>query len=492
MAQPNIIVICSDEHTRSALGCYGSDIIKSPNLDALARRGARFERAYSTSPLCVPSRASLATGKLVHEIGAWDNGHPYHGVPRGWAHALRDAGWHVTSIGKNHYRSINDDNGFTEELLPMHVRDGIGDLFGMLRKEGAQYPTERVGSPNAETVVRGPAVMAEVAGAGESNHTEYDRLITEEACKWLRNPERRSGKPWALYVSFVSPHFPLMAPEEFYRLYDEDKVPLPVDYEEAARSAHPVVQAMMKMWNYDDFFDSAKLRRAICGYYGLISFLDHNIGRILDAAGATGNLNDMHVVYLSDHGEMLGRKGMWSTSAMFEPSIGVPYILAGPMVSAGRVVNTEVSHIDFAPTMLHLAGLPSKRGWSGRSLVEIAGSPDTERTAFSEYHAGASITGCFAIRRGRWKYTEYVGYSPELYDLEADPNESANLAGNARFADVEKACRGWLREIADPEAVTEAAFADQAETVKRFGGVEKVIARGHPGEHALDRRLGFE
>lgn len=464
--KPNILFVCADEHTRSALGCYGSPFIKTPHLDALAARGTRFTAAYTNSPLCVPARAAMITGRYVHEIGCWDNGHPYHGTPPGWAHALRSVGYRTVSIGKNHFRSSADDNGFAEELLPMHVRFGIGDLYGMLRKETATYPTD---------ASKGPSLMAEAAGAGETNHTRYDREITAAACDWLRG-NTASQDPWALYVSFVAPHFPLIAPPEFYVLYPHDDIPAPTHYAAAERPRHPVVQAMSRVWNFDDFFDAPKVKRARAGYYGLISFLDHNIGQVLAALGRARD--NTLIIYTSDHGEMLGNKGIWSTSALYEDSVAVPLILAGPGVA--QAVNTApVSHIDIAPT---LTG-------TGPSLLAAS---DPERAILSEYHAGGSITGCFMLRLEKWKYHYYVGHAPELFDLTADPHEAHDLGTDPAYEPVRQRCEAALRAIVDPEAADARAFADQAATIARHGGADAVRRRGHPGEHSLDRKLGVE
>ena len=464
--QPNILFICADEHTRGALGCYGAANISSPNLDRLAARGTRFTAAYTTSPLCVPARASLMTGRYVHDIGCWDNGHPYHGVPPGWAHRLRDLGYRTVSIGKNHFRSTADDNGFDTELLAMHVRFGIGDLFGMLRKDAAVYPGESSGGKP----VRGPAIMAEAAGAGETNHTRYDRAITAAACDQIEALTAETA-PWALYVSFVAPHFPLIAPQEFYDLYPHDRIAWPLQYAPGTRPTHPVVQAMAKTWNFDDFFDAPKVLRARAGYYGLISFLDHNIGLILQALAAHDPGGETFVVYTSDHGEMLGNKGIWSTSALYEESVGVPLILSGPGIAGGAAMRTPISHIDVLPTLLDMAG-DTAAGYPGRSLLSLSDDPD--RAVFSEYHAGGSITGCFMLRLGRWKYHHYVGYGPELFDLENDPTETCDLAGDPAYDAVVRRCDAALRQIVNPEVAAARAFADQAATIAQHGGADAV------------------
>jgi choline-sulfatase len=497
MDTPNILFICADEHTRHALNCYGASFIKSPNLDRLAAAGTRFASAYTNSPLCVPARASLFTGEYVHDTGCWDNGHPYHGVPPGWAHRLRDRGYHTVSIGKNHFRSVADDNGFDHELLPMHVRNGIGDLFGMLRTEGAPYSAEPGHAVAADAhaspgdaMPRGPAIMAEAAGAGETNHTRYDRAIAARACDWLRGVKNRQA-PWALFVAFVAPHFPLIAPREFYELYPHDSIPKPDHYAPSERPSHPVVQALARVWNFDDFFDDEKVLRARAGYYALISFLDFNIGRIINALDEAGQRDNTFIIYTSDHGEMLGNKGIWSTSALYEHSVGVPLIMAGPDVAAGAIVTAPVSHVDVLPTLLQVAGDTTAAKGPGRSLLQLDDSL-FERAVLSEYHAGGSITGCFMLRRGRWKYHHYVGYRPELFDIEADPSESRDLAEDSANAEVRAGCESALREILDPELVSARAFARQAATIESHGGIEAVKARGHAGEHSLDRRLGVE
>lgn len=493
--RPNVLFICADELTRAALRCYGAGFVHSPNLDRLARRGTRFSQAYTNSPLCVPARGAMATGRYVHQVGCWDNGHPYHGVPAGWAHKLRAGGYRTVSIGKNHYRSTSDDNGFVEEMLPMHVRAGVGDLFGMLRKESATYPSEGVGAATPAQaggpsgIVRGPAMMSEIAGAGESNHTEYDRQIAQAACGWL-DAHAGQADPWALYVSFVAPHFPLVAPKEFFDLYDPGKLPPPVQYAAHERPKHPVVNALTRIWNYDDFFTPEKVMRARAGYYGLVSFLDHHVGMLLGSLERAGTLDETVILFTSDHGEMLGHKGIWSTSALYEESVGVPLIVAGPDIAAGVVQDRPVSHVDIHPTLLALAGIvAASYDGPGASLL---GSPAQPRAVLSEYHAGASITGCFMLRTGQWKYMCYPGYAPQLFDLARDPSEAHDLAGSDGHREILALCDRELRRIVDPEAVNEEAFAAQAATIERHGGADAVKKRGHPGEHAVDRRLGVE
>jgi choline-sulfatase len=237
----NFLFLMPDEHSRRVAGCYGNPVAKTPNLDALAARGTLFTDAYCNSPICVPSRASLATGRYVHETGYWDNAVPYDGRVKSWHHRLSETGHRVVSIGKLHFRHENDPFGFTEQILPMHVVGGKGDLHGLLRRP----PRPRAGMRR----------LAAEIGAGESSYSGYDRQITEATCRWLAGPGRQDdGKPWAAFVSLVCPHFPLIAPKEFFDLYRLEDMPWPLQREPGEQPAHPVVQAFRKYQNYDDYF----------------------------------------------------------------------------------------------------------------------------------------------------------------------------------------------------------------------------------------------
>ena len=215
MTSTNLLFLFSDQHTRRVLGCYGNPVARTPHLDRLAERGALFRNAYCNAPICVPSRASLATGRHVYEIGHWDNCSPYRGGETSWGHRLRAGGYRVAAIGKLHYRDARDPNGFDEEILPMHVMDGTGPLLDIVRD-----------SPLP--VFRAFPTMVANAGGGESAHTTYDRDITAEAVRWLDEEAHRPGDtPFALFVSLVCPHPPFVAPREFYELYPHDRMPWP-------------------------------------------------------------------------------------------------------------------------------------------------------------------------------------------------------------------------------------------------------------------------
>nr|WP_306265562.1 sulfatase-like hydrolase/transferase [Pararhizobium sp. IMCC3301] len=450
----NTLILMSDEHSRKVMGAYGNTLAHTPNLDALAARGTLFTSAYCNSPICVPSRASLHTGLFPHQIGHWDNAMPYDGRVKSWGHALQSAGRPVTSIGKLHFRNATDDTGFDQQILPLHVQDGIGDPTTLLRRD----PPERPGTRQ----------MAAMTGQGVTPYWDYDRSVALAAADWLR--AQRKGSGWTVFVSLVMPHFPLNAPERFRALFDRDTFPLPkLNRDYSAENAS--IAAMRRLQNFQDHFDGDDaVREALAHYYALCAALDENVGLVLDALKDSGAEDDTVVIYTSDHGDNLGARGYWGKSTLWEESAGVPMVIAGPGIPEGRRNDTPVSLIDLYPTVLDIVGLPKAPDRPGDSLVELAGGDDPGRPVFAEYHAVGSPTGMFMLRLGRFKLIECAGDDPLLYDLADDPEETCNRATDPAFAEALTMCRAALHHFADPVSVSDAAFADQAALVERLGG----------------------
>jgi len=468
MTGRNLLILMSDEHNPKILGAGGHAMVKTPHLDALAARGTRFTTAYCTTPVCVPARASFATGLYVHQHRYWDNADPYEGRVPSWHHVLRSRGHTASAIGKLHFRSHADDHGFSEEIETMHVVEAVGDLMGLVRDE---LPTRK-----------GSWKMANMAGPGLSPYNRYDLDITACAEAWLETAARQpSDRPWVLFVSFVAPHFPLKVPEAFFNLYPQDRIPLPKLYGKAQRPDHPFLKDYARSFNYDDYFDDAKLRVALAGYFGLVSFMDANVGRILAALERSGLASDTNVIYTSDHGDNLGSRGLWGKSTMYEESVGVPLILAGPDIPSGRVTDIPASHIDFHPTVLEAVGLTPDPAMPGTSLFGLTRSGAPRRDILAEYHGMGSRTAAYMVRFGRYKYVHYVLYRPQLFDLQSDPEELRDLADDPASAPVLAEGEARLRALLDPEAVDVLAKARQAEQLSRHGGREAVIARGDLG-----------
>jgi choline-sulfatase len=472
VAVQNFLVIMSDEHNPKVMGNAGHPVIKTPALDALAGRGTTFTSAYTASPVCIPARAAFACGKYIHQIGFWDNADAYDGSVPSWHHVLRTRGHRVVSIGKLHFHLVDEDHGFTEEQIPMHIIEGKGDLMGLVREE-----LPRRG---------GAKKMAAMAGPGESPYTLYDKEICSRAQIWLREEGTlKADKPWVLFVSFVAPHFPLTAPPEHFYKYWNRELPMPKLYAREQRPQHPYLKDYRESFAYDDYFETeADVKRAIAGYFGLVSYVDENIGKILSVLEDTGLSANTRVMYTSDHGDNLGARGLWGKSTMYEEIAGVPWILAGPGVPAGKRVDVPVSHVDAFPTILDTVGVPFaevKDTHPGISLLGIAQGATPERTVLSEYHGMGSTTGAFAIRVGKWKYVHYAKYPPQLFNLERDPEEVHDLAAAPEHAQVLKQCRSKLYELCDPHEVDRRAKARQAELLAAHGGREAVIQRGDLG-----------
>jgi choline-sulfatase len=474
MQPQNLMIIMSDEHSRAMSSCYGHPLIKTPNLDRLTARGTVFSQAYTPCPVCVPARAAFAIGKYNHQIGFWDNADPYDGSIPSWHHRLREAGHQVVSIGKLHFRSEQDDNGFSEEIVPMHVIEGKGDLMGLVREDLPR---------------RGMSwKMARLAGPGESPYTLYDRQISAHTYNWLHDEAPKyKDKPWVLFVSYVSPHFPLTAPPEyFFRYFDDPKLPMPKLYNAKDRPKHPFLDDYSGSFNYDDHFKSEEdVRRAVAGYFGLCSFVDEQIGKVLLALEQTGFRSNTRVLYTSDHGDNLGARGLWGKSTMYEESASVPLIIAGEEIPSGKRIDVPVTLLDVYPFIMECVGeLGSgmiEPDHPGVSLASIARGIEPLRTVLSEYHGMGSTTGAFMIRSGRYKYVYYVAYRPQLFDLVTDPEELHDLADDPAYAKVLQECEGRLRQLLDPEEVDARAKRRQLDLMTQHGGREAVIKRGDLG-----------
>ena len=481
MEPMNLVYVMSDQHNRRMLGCYGHPTVKTPNLDALAQRGVRFANAYTNCPVCVPARASFATGRYVHDIGYWDNGTPYDGRPRSWGHRLTESGHNVTTIGKLHYRSSEDDTGFPDQRIPMHVHRGEGDVFGLLRDPMPQ--------------MRGGRRRIHNSGEGETDYSRYDRAVAEQAVQWLHQEASRHDKPWALFVSFVCPHPPWNAPPDFFTMYPPDQVELPVNWQQQDWPTHPNMVAHRYRTEDDRPLPEEDVRRTVAAYYGLCSYLDHNVGQVLRAIEEAGLAERTRIVYTTDHGESLGQHGHWGKNTMFEASVGIPLIVAGPDLPAGTVVDENVTLVDSFPTILEAVGCPpapADAELAGTSLWPIArGEARPGRTAFSEYHASGSLTGTFMVRQGRFKFVYYVGLPPQLFDLESDPGETTDLASDPAFAATCCELEQEVRRFVDPEAADAAAKASQHAKIEAAGGREVVEARGPAFEIATPAPTEF-
>lgn len=480
MKPSNILFIFSDEHDPRYMGCSGHPFIQTPNLDRLAARGTRFTNAWTPCPVCVPTRASLATGRHVHEIGYWDNAIAYEGRVPSWGHRLQQAGVNVESIGKLHYQDAQSPTGFDRQHEPMHILNGIGQLWGSVR--------------DPMPLRAGKSALYDKVGPGLSNYNRYDMRIGDIADQWLRDKSQQpDDKPWVLYAGFVAPHMPLVVPQEYLDLYLHRDIPMPKLLPRDGYQRHPWVERMASFWDHDQTLGSDERRRlAIACYFGLITFMDAQVGRLLQTLESTGLADTTRVIYSSDHGDNLGTRGLWNKDVLYRESTGIPMIIAGPDIPQ-RVCTTHVSLVDLFPTILEGTGVeaqPDDRSLPGQSLFQVAQqADDPSRVGFSEYHAVGAETGAFMLTQGRYKFHYYVGFPPELFDLEVDPEEMHDLAALPQHQPTVQHFEALLRQMLDPEAVDRQAKRDQVALIERFGGREAALKLGYPGETPTDQKF---
>lgn len=466
----NLVILLSDQHSRHMLGCCGNPTIKTPNIDRLAAEGICFDNAYTNCPVCVPARAAMAIGDYGSRHGYWDNAHAYEGKCQSWGSRLTQAGLRVTTIGKLHFESDTPATGFPDQRIPLHIKDGVGDVYGEIRDRQITRPQFRK--------------ALEDACAGESDYTRYDREVARQAAEFLKAEGTAAHGPFALMVGFVAPHFPLMVPQEYVDLYpDPEKLPLPVQFASGDWPHHPALDDYRRYCCQEDLPDIVK-RNAIRIYYALCSFLDAQIGTVLAALRAAGLEKSTRVIYCSDHGDTMGEHGLFFKSTMYEGSVGIPLILRGPGIAHGKHCATPVSLVDIYPTALECMGVPLSaydRALPGTSLLRFAaGREEPERSVYAEYMSFGFYDGEFMLRKGRYKYICYTGERPQLFDLQADPNECVDRAGDPALARVQRDMDTELRRITDPEQTEQAACLAQKALLERFGGQEKFLRTFHP------------
>lgn len=466
--QPNILLIMSDEHAAAYSGTYGHPLVQTPSMDRLAAAGVTFDNTYCNSPLCLPSRMSFMTGRYIHRIGSWDNASPLPSDTVTWAHMLRAVGYDAVLCGKQHFCGRDQLHGFGAQL----ARDLHAEQW-MQNGAPRGTPDWRQGTPVAPQ----PWGGLEQAGPGTTEEIEVDDLVEERALGYLREPERRR-RPWALNVSFIAPHFPLVAPPRFYDLYPPEEVDLPGIPPGHLEKQHPVYQRMRGMFGLVDYSEKL-VRRGRAGYYGLITYLDEKIGRLLDVLEETGQADNTLVVYCSDHGDMNGEHGMWRKSNFYDASSRVPLQIAWKgVLPAGTRREEVVSLVDLIATVVEAAGATTDdASLDGDSLLGLMKGTKTEwkNEAFSEYLAHGVARPMAMLRRGRYKLNYSLGDPPELYDMEADPNEFFDLALDPTYQEVARELQERLLARWNPEQLEQQVLRSQRERL--------LIERAHRPTH---------
>ncbi len=429
--KPNVLFIAVDD-MNADLGCYGSAIVKSPNIDRLATEGVRFDRAYCQFPLCSPSRSSIMTGLRPDQTRVFDLAYHFRtGLPEvvTLPQLFTKAGYYVARVGKiYHYGNPGDigTSGLDDPASWQEFVNPAGLDKTTLEADVINFTPQRAGLGSSL------ALYADPKGRDE-DHT--DGKVATEAIRLL---EKHKTEPFFLAVGFYKPHCPYIAPKKYFDLYPLEEIEVPIVGADYAKTVPAPALASTKPWpNFGVTHEEA--RRAKQAYYAAISFVDAQIGRVLDALQKLGLRENTIVVFWSDHGYELGEHGLWFKQSCFEDSARVPLIIAPPeRKSAGQSSPRLVELIDLYPTLADLAGLKPPAALPGQSLRPLLVRPDAawDRPAFTQVER-AGFAG-WSVRTPKWRYTEWDEgkRGEELYDETNDPRELANLARDPKSTAV--------------------------------------------------------
>lgn len=425
MSQPNILIFMVDQLSGTLFPDGPAEWLHAPNLKKLAARSTRFSNAYTAAPLCAPARAAFMSGLLPHETQVYDNAAEFASSIPTYAHHLRAAGYQTCLSGKMHFVGPDQLHGFEERL----TTDVYPADFGWT--PDYTKPGERIDWWYHN--------MGSVTGAGVaeiSNQLEYDDAVAHHATAKIYEYARgNDARPWCLTVSFTHPHDPYVARQKYWDLYEDCAYLQPklaaLPYEDHDAHSKRIFDA--NDWRSFDITDEdiARARRA---YFANISYIDDKIGEVMEALESTGQ--EAIIVFVSDHGDMLGERGLWFKMSFYEGSSRVPLMICAPDMAAGKVA-APVSNIDVCPTICDLAGVDmgAIAPWvSGETLVPLGQGAERTAPVLMEYTAEATIAPMVSLRYGPWKYNVCTADPEQLFNLEDDPHELVNLADDPAHA----------------------------------------------------------
>lgn len=434
---PNILILMVDQLNGTLFPDGPAEWLHTPHLKRLAKRSVRFQNCYSASPLCAPGRASFMSGQLPSATGVYDNAAEFPSSLPTYAHHLRRAGYQTSLAGKMHFVGPDQLHGFEERLST--------DI----------YPPDFGWTPDyrkaGERIDWWYHNMGSVTGAGVAeitNQMEYDDEVAYEARRKIYDLSRQHDpRPWCLTVSFTHPHDPYVARQKYWDLYEDCDHLLPevpeISYEDHDAHSKRIFDA--NDWrNYD--ISETDIKRARRAYFANISYIDDKIGELIEVLETTRQ--EAVVIFVSDHGDMLGERGLWFKMSFFEGSARVPMLLSSPTLMP-QTVSDPVSTIDICPTLCELAGISMEHvsRWSeGESLIPLTKGARRKTPVAMEYAAEASYAPMVALRQGRYKYTRCRLDPEQLFDLETDPHELQNLAQEAEKADILHVLRSLSEE----------------------------------------------
>lgn len=458
MAQ-NILFLMTDQHTQSTLGCYGNTVVRTPNLDRIAAMGTRFAEAFTPTAICTPARASLLTGAAPfrHRLLAnYERNVGYiEDLAEGqftFAEALREAGYQLGLIGKWHggVRRSAADYGFQgPQLQGWHNPVEHPDYLAYLRERG--LPPYAIGEKIRGTTPNGSEGNLLAARLHQPLEATFEHYLAERSIEMLERfaagDQAGAGgdgggpAPFFLATHFFGPHLPYILPERFFDLYDPDRVVLPESVAETFENKPPVQKNYSALWTYDTLPEPVS-RKLVAAYWGYITMIDLEVGRILEALERLGLMDSTAIVFTADHGEFTGAHRLHDKGpAMYDEIYRIPALARVPGCPPGQVRHELVSLTDFTATILQLAGLDTAPAVDSRSLVPlVAGEhPRWPETILCEYHGHHFPYPQRMLRTRTHKLVVNPESVNELYDLDADPAELVNRIDDPAYLPTRRA-----------------------------------------------------
>jgi choline-sulfatase len=445
--RPNFLIFMLDQLSGTLLANGPAEFVKLPNLRRLSEEAVNFSASYCASPLCLPARASFMSGKLPSRTGVYDNAAEFPASVPTFAHHLRRAGYYTALTGKMHFVGPDQLHGFETRLTT--------DI----------YPSDFGWTPDwsrpGERIDWWYHNMSSVVGAGvaeTTNQLEFDDEVAFTARAELYRLARRDDqRPFCVTVSFTHPHDPYVARQKYWNLYHDAILPMPAVDSIPYAQQDPHSQRLLDVCDARRFeISQQNVRDARRAYFANLSYLDEKIGEILGVYRACGLDRNTVTVFLSDHGDMLGERGLWFKMSCFEDSVRVPLLIHAPGRFAARAVDAPVSTLDLLPTFLDLASIDANEfvgELDGESLAPIlkGGHPPSGRFVTAEYAAEGAVAPLVMLRHGRFKLVHCEADPPQLFNLESDPNERNNLAQDPSYAEQLSTLKGEINARWDLE-----------------------------------------
>lgn len=447
-SKPNVLLICVDD-LKPVLGCYGDKIVKSPHIDRLAQRGVLFEKAFCNQAVCSPSRNALLTGLRSQSLGIYD-------LATNFRKSAPDAvtlpqhfkmnGYRVEGLGKIFHVGHGNVNDEASWSVPHFSPKTIS--YVLPENNPPESTREQALFENKKEAWKLPR-GAPTEAADVSDNKYGDGMIADEAIKRLEAAKAKPDEPFFLAVGFLKPHLPFVAPKNYWDLYDPSVFTLPELQTPPEGAPEFAPSTWGELRQYKDMPEKGPVTKEqamhlIHGYHAATSYMDAQLGRVIDALAANGFAENTIIVLWGDHGWHLGEKLMTGKNTLWDRSTKVPLIFAGPGVKAGQVCQRPAELLDIFPTLLALTKMPARSDLEGHSLVpqlQDASAP-REWPAITTHNKGNH-----GIRTEDWRYIHYADGSEELYDMKNDPNEWTNLAGDSNYAAKKAELAKWLPKI---------------------------------------------